>query len=104
MVAGVIVWFQARSQLVAQSQFAGRCSRIRRADRETRAGMLMMRARMVAVVALVNRPAALTPSARVRLNAIAAATSHAAFAVNFPDGRCAKAECFKSAMTCSTTA
>lgn len=37
------------------SQFAGWCSRSRRADRETRAGMLMMRARMVAVVALVNR-------------------------------------------------
>lgn len=30
--------------------------------------------------------------------------SHAAFALNFPDGRWARAEALLSAMTCSTTA
>jgi len=104
VVAGSMVWSQARSQLVAHNQFAGRCRRNRRADREILAGVLMILARMVAVVAFANRPAAVTPIAGVRLNAIAAATSHAAFAANFPEGRCAKAEFFKSAMTCSMTA
>ena len=33
-----------------------------------------------------------------------ARTSQAAFAVNFPDGRCASAELFRSAWTCSMTA
>jgi hypothetical protein len=40
----------------------------------------------------------------VRLNAITASTSQAAFAVNIPDGRCARAECFRSALTCSMIA
>lgn len=33
-----------------------------------------------------------------------ASTSHAAFAVNFPEGRCASALFFRSAFTCSITA
>jgi hypothetical protein len=36
-------------------------------------------------------------AARVRLNAITASTSQAAFAANLPEGRCASAEFFRSA-------
>jgi hypothetical protein len=36
-------------------------------------------------------------AARVRLNAITASTSQAAFAANLPLGRWARAECFRSA-------
>ena len=43
-------------------------------------------------------------AARVRLNAITAQTSQAAFAQNFPDGRCASADTFRSAWTCSMIA
>ena len=53
-----------------------------RAERVTRAATVISCARMVAVTALAwNRPAR-TPTARVRLNAIAASTSHAELAVN----------------------
>jgi hypothetical protein len=64
----------------------------------------MIRVRMVAVVARVNWPPARTPRVRVRLNAIAAQTSQAAFAQNVPDGRWASAEPLRSAMTCSMIA
>ena len=43
-------------------------------------------------------------AARVRLNAMTASTSQAALAVNTPDGRCARAESFRSAWTCSMIA
>jgi len=43
-------------------------------------------------------------AARVRLNAMTARTSQAAFAVNEPDGRWATAEFFRSAWTCSMMA
>jgi hypothetical protein len=39
-------------------------------------------------------------AARVRLKAITASTSQAAFAVNLPEGRWASAEFFRSAWTC----
>jgi hypothetical protein len=42
---------------------------------------------MVAPVALVWNGDARAPAARVRLNAIAAQTSQAALALNFPEGR-----------------
>jgi hypothetical protein len=38
------------------------------------------------------------------LNAMTASTSQAALAVNTPDGRCASAEFFKSAWSCSMIA
>ncbi len=69
-----------------------------------RAGTLMIFARMVAVVARVNPVPVRVAAARVRLNAIEASTSHAEFAANFPDGRCANAEFFRSANTCSMMA
>src|SRR5450830_93905 len=56
---------------------------------------------MVAVVALAMPAPAMVAAARVRLNAMTARTSQAAFAVNTPDGRCAKALFFRSALTCS---
>lgn len=64
----------------------------------------MIRARTVAPSARASFPPAVTPMARVRLNVIVAATSQAAFAVNRLEGRWARAEAFRSAMICSTTA
>src|SRR4051794_22610134 len=76
-------WVQA----CAQGQSRGRCSRSRRAERASRAGMAMSWVRMVPVVALAWNPEASVPAARVRLNAIAARTSQAEFAANDPEGR-----------------
>src|SRR5665811_1035418 len=59
---------------------------------------------MVAAVALPIEVPARVAAARVRLNAITARTSHAAFAVNLPLGRWARAEFFRSAWTCSMIA
>jgi len=55
-------------------------------------------------VALAWKREASVPAARVRLNAIAASTSQAEFAAKCPEGTCASAEFFRSAMTCSTMA
>ena len=59
---------------------------------------------MVPVVALAWKAEARAPAARVRLNAIAAQTSQALLAQNFPEGRWASGPFFRSAMTCSTIA
>lgn len=64
-----------------------------------RAGTATRVQRMVAVVALASPGPVTAHAALVRLNAIAAHTSHAAFAVNRPDGRWASAEFFRSAWT-----
>ena len=77
---------------------------MRRAEVAIRAGMLMMRLRIVAVVALAWLPPAMVPAARVRLNAMTARTSHSAFALNLPEGRWARAEPLISAKTCSMIA
>ena len=61
-------------------------------------------ARIVPVVALAWNAEARAPAVRVRLKAIAAQTSQALLAQNFPDGRCASGPFFRSAMTCSTIA
>jgi hypothetical protein len=54
---------------------------------------------------MVVRPRHHAPGEQMaRLWAIAAQTSQAAFAVNTPEGRCARAESLRSAMTCSTMA
>jgi hypothetical protein len=81
-----------------------RCSVTRRANRAMRAGMLMILARIVAVSAFESAPPARTPSARVRVNAMAAQTSQAALAVNRPEGRWASPEALRWAKTCSTIA
>src|SRR5450756_3205346 len=66
-----------------------------------RAGTVMRWVRIVAVVARAWNLEARVPAARVRLNEIAASTSHAAFALNSPEGRCARGPFFSSAMTFS---
>ena len=66
-----------------------------------RAGTAMRWVRIVAVVARGWNLEASVPAARVRLNEIAARTSHAAFALIRPDGRCAIGPFFSSAMTFS---
>ena len=52
------------------------------------------------LVAVCLLPAA--PAVRVRLKFMAAQTSEALLAQNFPDGRCASGPPLRSAMTCST--
>ena len=64
----------------------------------------MSRDRMVEVSARVNRPSAITPRARVRLNATVAIASQAPLALNDFDGRCANGPAFRSANTCSMIA
>ena len=77
---------------------------IRRAEVATRAGTVISLRRIVAVVALARSGPVRVAAARVRLNAMTASTSQAAFAVNTPEGRCARAEFFRSAWTCSMIA
>ncbi len=62
----------------------------------------MSRLRIVGIRALAI-PAACAV-ARERLKAITAMLSQAWFAVNFPEGKCARGLSFSSAMTCSITA
>ena len=68
-------------------------------------GRVISLRRTVAVVAFASSGSPVrVAAARVRLNAMTARTSQAAFAVNFPEGRCARAELFRSAWTCSMMA
>ena len=69
----------------------------RRAEDAMRAGTVMSLRRIVAVVALARCGPVMVAAARVRLNAITASTSHAAFAAKLPEGRCARAACLRSA-------
>ena len=92
------------SHSVCHGQFSGRRSRMRRALLTIRAGTWMSFRRIVPVLALTNASSARIPAALVRLYAITAATSQAEFAVNFPEGRWARALSFRSALTCSIMA
>ena len=74
-------------QALSQGHAVGRCSVTRRAEAATRAGTVINLRRIVAVVALASPGPVMVAAARVRLNAITASTSQAAFAVNFPEGR-----------------
>jgi hypothetical protein len=60
---------------------------IRRAEEATPAGTAISLRRMVAVVARANWGPVWVASARVRLNAITASMSQAAFAANLPEAR-----------------
>lgn len=91
-------------QACCQGQAIGRCRVSLRAEAASRTGTQTRVRRMVAVVALASRVPLRLAAARVRLNAITASTSQAAFAPNRPLGRCARAEFFRSAWTCSTMA
>ena len=89
---------------VSQGQSLGRWSRTFRALLAILAGILISFRRMVPVLAFANPLPAMAAAARVRLKAITASTSQAAFAVKTPEGRCARALSFRSALTCSMTA
>ena len=90
----------------AHGQHSGRWSRSFRAERAMRAGTLISVRRIVWVTARPSFSAgsAITAAARVRLWAMTASTSQAAFAAYFPDGRCASADALRSALTCSMIA
>jgi len=60
--------------------------------------------RMVTAVALAWKTDAMVRAARVRLNAIAAKTSHASLGPNWPEGKWARAPLFRSAIACSIMA
>ena len=70
----------------SQGHAVGRCSVRRRAEDAIRAGTCTSLRRIVPVVALAIVVPARVAAARVRLNAMTARTSQAAFAVNFPAG------------------
>ena len=63
------------SQGSCHGHAVGRWMVMRRAEVAMRAGMLMIRRRIVAVVALPCAPPAMVPAARVRLNAMTARMS-----------------------------
>src|SRR3954469_9850848 len=101
---GSAAWVISRVHAVCQGQPLGRWIVTRRAEVATRQGSWMSLRRGVAVVAFARSGAARAPAIRVRLNAIAARTSQAGLAGNTPGGRCARAEFFRSAWTCSMIA
>lgn len=72
-------------QLFTRGQRVGRCRVIRRAEEAILAGTAISVRRMVAVVAFANVDPEMVAAARVRLNAMTASTSQAAFAVNTPE-------------------
>ena len=100
----LIVLLNNRFHSRSHGHRAGRCIVMRRAEDAIRAGMQIRVRRMVEVVAFARRCPSRQAAARVRLNAMTAHTSHAAFAQNFPEGRCANAEALRSAWTCSMIA
>ena len=91
-------------QSPAQGQAEGRWRCSRRAEVAIRAGTVMIWRRTVAVVARARFGPVVVAAARVRLNAMTAQTSHAALALNTPEGRWARAEALRSAWTFSITA
>ena len=85
----------------SQGQSLGRWSVMRRAEDAILAGRPISFRRMVPAVALARVLLVRVAEARVRLKAMVANTSQAALAVNLPEGKCARAEFFRSAWTCS---
>src|SRR4051812_32802172 len=81
---GPLALMNSSVQALSQGQSRGRCIRMRRAERASRAGTAISWARMVAVVALAWNVEARTPAARVRLKAIAASTVQAPLAEKDP--------------------
>ena len=73
------------AQAVCHGQAAGRCRVTLRAEDAIRAGTVISLRRMVAVLDLASAVPAIVAAARVRLNAITASTSQAAFAANLPE-------------------
>lgn len=102
MSGGLVATDHSSSQDRAHGQCSGMCRSSLRLVLAIRAGILMSFSRKVAQRAV--RIAAATAQARARLNAITAQATHAALAAYLPEGRCASALSFNSAMTCSTRA
>lgn len=98
------MWSNSLDHCGCHFHCSGRCRTSRLALRAMRTGTVTNLRRIVVVAALASPVPTMAPAVRVRLNAMTAHTSHAAFAVNFPDGRCARALAFQSALTCSMTA
>src|SRR5450756_1593751 len=87
-VGGPQTVLNSPTQLSCQGLSLGRWMTSRRADLARRPGTAISCRRMVAVVALAWNTDAMVPAARVRLNAIAANTSQAPLAANWPEGAC----------------
>ena len=104
MVGGPQVPLNIAARAVSQRDRSGRWSVIRWAENVTLAGARTSLRRIVAVVALASPVPAIVAAARVRLNAMSARTSHAAFAVHTPDGKCANALFCRSTLICTITA
>ena len=103
-VGGPQAALKSPARLSCHGQLVGRCETSRCAELARRAGTAISCRRMVAVVALAWKVDAMVPAARVRLNAIAANASQALLAAKDPDGKCARALDFRSALTCSMMA
>jgi hypothetical protein len=103
-VGGPQEWVNNRVQADSQGHWVGRCTVMRLAEDATRAATLTSFRRTVAVVALASSSPVRVAAARVRLKAITASTNHAEFAANEDEGKCARAELFRSAWTCSMMA
>lgn len=71
----------------AQGQAEGRCTISRRAEDAMRAGTVIRVRRIVAVVAFAKDDPVIVATARVRLKAIVASTSHAPLAAKRLEGR-----------------
>ncbi len=82
MAGGPQVRVNSSVQLVCQGHPVGRCRVSVRAEVAIRAGTPIRVRRIVPVVALAKRGPDSVAAALVRLNAITARTSHAAFAAN----------------------
>ena len=102
MCGGQVVWVggphvrvNKSVQPICQGQAVGRCRVMVRAVVAIRAGTPIRVRRTVPVVALASRVPASAAAPRVRLNAIAANTSHAEFAVNDPDVIWSPSECVR---------
>ena len=84
---GSLTRSNSADQAVSHGHAVGRCRVIRRPECATRDGTAMSFRRIVAVVAFARCGSVRLAAARVRLNAITASTSQAAFAVKTPEGR-----------------
>src|SRR4051794_32253498 len=94
---GPQAWVNSSVQLVCHGHRVGRCSVSVRAEPAIRAGTTIRVRRIVPVDAFARCGPDSVAAALVRLNAITASTSHAAFAGKDFDGRWAMAESLRSA-------
>jgi len=101
-IGRALILLRAVRNAAAQGQFVGRRRCSRRAMCRSRPGTVNRRRRRV--VAVARLMPARAPTARARLWAITASASHAALALNRPEGKCAYPADFSSAIDCSIMA